>query len=146
MRVLICGSRDWTDTGPAPRMPSDTVVPRRAHPPPGLGGDLIRRELSSLQGVDVVIEGEAPGADTLTRHAAEELGIPVLPFPADWDRHGRAAGPIRNQRMIDEGHPDLVLAFTQDLNSSRGTADMVARAKRAGLPLRLISHTGEKSL
>jgi hypothetical protein len=45
MRVLICGSRDWTDAG------------------------LIHRELSSVQGVDVVIEGEAPGADTLARRA-----------------------------------------------------------------------------
>ena len=122
MRVLLCGSRHWTD------------------------GDLILRELSALQSVEVVIEGEAPGADTHARHAAEQLGIPVLHFPADWDRHGRAAGPLRNQQMLDEGKPDLVLAFTDGLNTSRGTADMVARARRAGVPVRLISHSGERSL
>lgn len=118
MRLLVCGSRHWTD------------------------GDLILRELSALQGVEVVIEGEAPGADTLARRAAEQLGIPVLPFPADWDRYGRGAGPRRNQQMLDDGHPDLVLAFSEDLNSSRGTADMCARARRAGAPVRLISHSG----
>lgn len=122
MRVLICGSRDFTDSA------------------------LMLRELSALQGVEVVIEGDSPGADSLAREAARQLGIPVLPFPADWNRHGRAAGPLRNQRMLKEGRPDQVLAFTEDLNSSRGTADMVARARRAGLPVRLISYAGERSL
>jgi hypothetical protein len=122
LRVLACGSRDWTD------------------------GELIRRELSSLQGVDVVIEGEAPGADTLAAAAARELGIPVLPFPADWDHYGRAAGPIRNQQMIEEGHPDLVLAFSESLNSSRGTADMVARARRARIRVVLVTRSGSHEI
>ncbi|MDE1838136.1 MAG: DUF2493 domain-containing protein [Euryarchaeota archaeon] len=122
MRLLICGSRDWTD------------------------GEKILHELATLQCVDLVIEGEAPGADTLSRRAAEQLGIPVLPFPADWEKHGRAAGPLRNQRMLDEGRPDQVLAFTDDLNSSRGTAVMVACARRAGVPVHLISHTKERNL
>lgn len=118
MRLLICGSRDWTD------------------------GDLILRELSSLRDVEVVIEGEAPGADTLARKAAEHLGLPVLPFPADWEKHGRAAGPLRNQRMLDEGKPDLILAFVDGLDTSRGTADMVSRARLAGVEVRLFSHSG----
>jgi hypothetical protein len=122
VRLLVCGSRDWTD------------------------GEMIFRELSALPDVEVVIEGEAPGADSLARRAAEQLGIPVLPFPADWEKHGRAAGPLRNQLMLDGGKPDLVLAFSEDLNSSRGTADTVARARRAGIPVRLFSHAGERSL
>lgn len=121
MRLLICGSRSWTD-----------------YP-------LILSTLRELHDVEVVIEGDAPGADTLAARAAREFRIPVLPFPADWDRHGRAAGPIRNQEMLDEGHPDLVLAFSEDLNSSRGTADMVAQARRAGVPVRLLSHSGVRS-
>ncbi len=115
MRVLVCGSRNWAD------------------------GALIHRELSALSGVAVVIHGAAPGADALAGEAASELGIPVLAFPAEWEKHGRAAGPIRNQRMLDEGRPDLVLAFSEDLNSSRGTADMIARARLARIPVRLIS-------
>lgn len=110
MRVLICGSRHWSN------------------------GNLILQVLRGLDGVEVVIEGEAPGADTLARQAAEQLGIPVLPFPADWERRGGAAGPLRNQRMLDQGKPDLVLAFSEDLTRSRGTLDMCARARRAGLP------------
>lgn len=48
---------------------------------------------------------------------------------ADWDGLGRKAGPIRNQRMLDEGKPDLVVAFPGD----KGTADMVRRARTASL-------------
>ena len=48
---------------------------------------------------------------------------------ADWAKHGRKAGPIRNQRMIDEGRPDLVVAFP----GGTGTADMVERARVAGI-------------
>lgn len=48
--------------------------------------------------------------------------------------------------MLDEGKPDLVLAFSEDLNSSRGTADMVARARRARIRVLLVSHTGRKEL
>ena len=118
MRLLICGSRDWTD------------------------GDLILRELSALRGIEVVNEGGAPGVDTLAQGAAEHLGIPVLPFPADWEKHGRAAGPLRNQRMLDEGKPDLILAFVDGLETRRGTADMVSRARLAGVETRVISHPG----
>lgn len=51
---------------------------------------------------------------------------------ADWKTHGRAAGPIRNQRMIDEWKPTLVIAFA----GGRGTADMIRRAKAAGIEVR----------
>jgi hypothetical protein len=122
MRLLVCGSRHWTDGGP------------------------VLSELSALSDVEVVIEGEAQGADTLARRAAEQLGIPVLPFPADWDRYGRGAGPRRNQQMIDEGKPDCVLACSEDLNSSRGTADMCARARRAGVRTILVNHDGQREL
>lgn len=52
-------------------------------------------------------------------------------FPADWDKHGRAAGLIRNARMLSESDPRVVVAFSPDLNFSRGTADMVAKARKA---------------
>lgn len=114
LRVLICGSRDWTD---------------------------YERIYAILEGiapyVACVIEGEARGADSLARRAAESLGIPVLKFPADWNKHGRAAGPIRNQQMLDEGKPNRVLAF--QLHNSSGTTDMIRRAKKAGIFVEVFS-------
>lgn len=109
MRVLICGGREWTD------------------------GAAIQRELAKLAGAALVVEGGARGADRLARHAADALGIPTRTFFADWLRYGRAAGPLRNQQMLDEGRPDLVLAFHADLARSKGTADMVRRARKAGV-------------
>lgn len=114
-RVLICGDRGWTN------------------------GRLILKYLKYLQafgGTKVVIEGECSGADSLARKAAEELGLEVAPFPANWKKFGRAAGPIRNQQMLDEGKPTYVLAFHNDIEHSKGTKDMVARARKAHIPVR----------
>lgn len=117
-RILICGDRFWADK------------------------ELIRAALEEfgLENIECVIEGEAPGADSLAREAAEELGIPVLKFPADWKKFGRAAGPIRNQQMLNEGKPTLVWAFHDHIEASRGTADMVRRANKANLEPAIHSH------
>lgn len=75
------------------------------------------------------------------------LDFVPLPFPAKWKEFGRAAGPIRNQQMLDEGKPELVLAFHDDLENSKGTKDMVGRAMKADLPVILYTHKkpqGEK--
>lgn len=53
-------------------------------------------------------------------------------FPADWTRFGRAAGPIRNQAMIDAG-ADLCLAFPWPGARNAGTWDCARRAKAAGI-------------
>ena len=119
MRVLVCGSRDWNDR------------------------DMIRAALSRLPSGTIVIEGEARGADLLARSVAEELGFEVVKFPADWTRYHRAAGPIRNQQMLVEGKPDYVIAFHDDIRTSKGTFDMVNRARGAGIRVMIISHHGE---
>tara|TARA_Y100000310_G_scaffold244963_1_gene249880 strand:+ start:4034 stop:4294 length:261 start_codon:yes stop_codon:yes gene_type:complete len=80
------------------------------------------------------------GADQMARQVCTELGIKVERFPADWHLYGRAAGVLRNQQMLDEGKPDLVLAFHDELESSKGTADMVRRAKKAGVEVRYFTH------
>lgn len=105
---LICGGRHYA--GPVAKVLYDLVAERDARP-------------------DLVIHGNAPGADTLGGKWAYRNGIKQRIFQADWIEHGRAAGPIRNQRMIDEGKPDLVIAFP----GGRGTADMVRRARKAGI-------------
>jgi hypothetical protein len=83
----------------------------------------------------VIISGAATGADTAAIDWAVVNWCQFLEFPADWKKLGPSAGPIRNQRMIDEGKPDLVLAFP----GGTGTADMVRRAKAAGIKVREVA-------
>jgi SLOG family YspA-like protein len=79
----------------------------------------------------VIITGGASGVDSTATDWAAVNWCQFKEYKADWKKHGRAAGPIRNQRMLDEGKPDLVVAFP----GGRGTADMVKRAKAAGVPV-----------
>lgn len=100
----------------------------------------------------VVIEGNASGADYVAHWWAtkspmhsynENADDPVfehLCFLADWGQYGKAAGPIRNQQMLDEGQPTLVIAFHDDLENSKGTKDMVKRAKKAEVPIWHMKH------
>jgi hypothetical protein len=115
MRVLVCGGRDFKDR---------SMVYR--------GMDSLVRDNTPIS---VVITGGAGGADYFGRCWAEICDIDIMTFRADWERQGKAAGPIRNQRMIDEGKPDIVIAFP----GGRGTADMVRRAKAAGIEVREIA-------
>jgi hypothetical protein len=109
MRALVCGGRDYDDR--------DHVWN-------------VLCELDARRGpFAVVIHGCAPGADTEAMIWAQTCNRKHAPFQADWQQHGNAAGPIRNQRMIDEGKPGLVIAFP----GGRGTADMVKRARAAGV-------------
>ena len=104
MRVLVCGGRDYLDR---------------------------RRLYDALDGIGIsfLISGGAAGADNLAADWAVYRRVPKKVFVAEWEVHGKAAGPIRNQRMLDEGRPDLVVAFP----GGRGTADMVRRAQKAGI-------------
>lgn len=113
IRLLVCGGRHF----------ADAVLLAE-----WLGG------LHSNPGISVLINGGAPGADTLACQFCEAREIPVETYPALWEVYGASAGPRRNQRMIDEGKPDLVLAFP----GGRGTADMVRRAKAAGIAVQVV--------
>jgi hypothetical protein len=115
VKVLCCGSRDWTAWEP------------------------IWRELRGLSGITEIVHGDCRGADKMCGYVAKKLGYPVHPFPADWDQFGRAAGMIRNGQMLKE-HPDigLVLAFHDNMATSRGTKNMVEQARAAGIPVNFI--------
>lgn len=120
-RVLVCGSRNWDRPW------------------------LVYAVLDGLEmnhGPLCIIEGEARGADLMGRAWAEDRSRPFEPFPADWERNGRAAGPIRNRKMLAEGKPDLVVAFSDDLPNSKGTRDMVTIARAAGVPTVVVSGGG----
>lgn len=121
MRVLVCGSRYFRDW----YLMRDTLL-----------------EYFTGAG-DVLIHGMAKGADQLSEavlsHQFNELNnmIGVERYHANWDKHGRAAGPIRNAQMLKEGRPDLVIAFLAP--NSSGTANMIAQAEKAGVPVKVIN-------
>ena len=106
MKILICGDRNYKNW------------------------EKIQNYLNTLDSETIIIHGCAKGADSLAGNLANGLGLNILRFPADWDTHGRAAGPIRNQQMLDEGQPDLVVYFHDDIENSKGTNDMITRAKK----------------
>lgn len=94
----------------------------------------LRHQNSNL----VVIQGGATGADKLAIEwwiAHDDINVICITEEVtqeEWERYGRMAGHIRNQRMLDKYAPNLVLAF----HGGRGTADMVRRAKQAGVEVR----------
>lgn len=107
-RPIVCGGRQGVD-------PLDVF--------------LELHKLHRTHGFQCIIHGNARGVDSDAREWAKLNKVLHAPFRADWDRHGKAAGPMRNQRMIDEGNPDGCIAFP----GGKGTADMVTRARKAGL-------------
>lgn len=109
-RVLVCGGRGYTDSE---RLFRILDVANNANP------------------ITLLVHGGARGADTLAQRWADDRGVCCMVYTANWKRDGKAAGPIRNQKMLDTEKPDMVIAFP----GGRGTADMVQRAERAGLPV-----------
>lgn len=118
-KVLICGSRDWTDRG------------------------LIHDWIARLPKGTIVIHGGAKGADRIAGEEAEAFGLEVRVYPANWTLHGDGAGPKRNAQMLAE-NPDIdrVLAFTWVVEGTqgvtRGSGDMVIKALAAGVRVTII--------
>jgi len=108
MRVLVCGGRGYEDWAAV------EVVLRIFDPR-----------------YTTLIHGACPtGADHIAESVAHALHWQrLIPYYADWDKYGRAAGPIRNKRMLVEGKPDVVIVFP----GGNGTANMVSQAHKAGL-------------
>lgn len=112
-RVLICGSRSF-----------------------GVSHiEVMKPELAALPPSTVVIHGGADGADSWGGAFAKQLGLSVVVFPAQWAKHGRGAGFKRNTEMLESG-VNLVLAFWNGV--SRGTADTLSKARRMGIPVRVV--------
>lgn len=106
-RLLVCGGRDFSD-----RNLMFAVLYALKDP--------------KLPPITTVIHGGAPGADTLAGEWAMHASIETACFAANWGLHGRAAGPIRNQEMLDLGKPTVVVAFP----GGKGTRDMTSRAHK----------------
>lgn len=106
MKVIVFGSREWCIEG------------------------IIYRVLSKLPKDTILINGYARGADRIADTIGRKLGFDVRPYPANWDQHGPAAGPIRNREMIAKEHPDAKrlkidkgFGFSTG-RSNKGTHDM----------------------
>lgn len=113
-RILITGSRDWTD--------QQTIWGALAP---------IARALPADQELVLVHGGCPTGADALCDEWARGFGAVIEVHPANWAKHGRKAGPIRNAEMVNLG-ADVVLAFIRD--NSRGASHTAALAEAAGIP------------
>ena len=107
--VICCGDRNW----------KDFTLPRK-----------ILEDLLEHDSNITVIHGDCRGADKICGYVARQLGMIVIPESADWNGHNPWAGPVRNQRMLDKYNIDVVVAFHNDLSKSKGTKDMVNRAKK----------------
>jgi hypothetical protein len=107
-KVLVCGGRDFNDVA---RL-RECLDAFHVH----------------LGPITVLIHGAAKGADSLAGDWARSKSIEERAYPADWKKHGRKAGPLRNQQMLDAEKPDLVMAFP----GGRGTAHMVRIAQEQG--------------
>jgi hypothetical protein len=114
LRVIICGSRNWKDE------------------------QIIKDYILNLPHDAVVITGGCRGADMIANIFANRYGFGTIVCNADWNRYGCAAGPIRNLEMLTY-KPDVVMAFHDDYLHSKGTLDMITKAKQAGVPVEVIT-------
>lgn len=106
-RILVCGGRDYGDA------------------------NYVHVELGMRKPACVITGGCPTGADAHAYEWALRMKVPTMTVQANWAQYGRKAGPLRNQQMIDSAMADLVLAFP----GGRGTADLVRRARKAGIPV-----------
>jgi len=114
-RLLVTGSREFTDID--------------------LGRRALTEAVAELPGKLTVVHGAARGADRLIAQLARDAGHRVEAWPADWEAHGRAAGFIRNQSMVNAG-AHLAIALLVDGEPCRGTRDCARRAETARIPVR----------
>ena len=126
MKILISGDRNWTD-----KIIVEAVI----------------RGVSEMFWGTEIVEGCAKGADHKAELAVENIRddcggdgrVFVDHHPADWEKYGKGAGPVRNQEML-ETDPNVVIAFHNDISASKGTKDMINRSLNEG---KLVFHIRE---
>lgn len=103
-RIIVAGSRDFTDYVTVKFEVLDAI-------------EDLQINYSDVQ----IVSGGARGVDSLGERLARELGFHLKVFPADWNKHGRRAGPLRNIQMGD--YADALVAIR--VNNSKGTTHMI---------------------
>jgi len=110
MKICVCGSRYWKDKNYV----EDKLDKLLEY----------NEDLSKI----TILQGGATGVDAIAKAYAERRGISVVEYPADWDKLGKAAGPIRNEKMIADA--DIVVAFLQRGKENKGTKNALQCANR----------------
>jgi hypothetical protein len=104
--------------------------------------DRVENYVNALPDGTTVVSGGAPGVDRWAEYAAAQRGLKVWVERADWDRYGRAAGPMRNALIV--AGAERLVAFWD--GSSRGTADTIRKARAAGIPVEVIGIEPEPTM
>tara|TARA_Y100000310_G_scaffold333584_1_gene411434 strand:- start:1707 stop:2081 length:375 start_codon:yes stop_codon:yes gene_type:complete len=115
-RILVCGGRDYQNEIRVAQVLNSAYE-----------SNVTFGEYDTI----IIIQGEAKGADALAKEWAGSNSLQHLKFPAKWDEHGKKAGYLRNKQMLDEGKPDVVIAFP----GGKGTALMIRLAEEAKVPV-----------
>ena len=117
-KVIIAGSREFTDYALLEKK-CDKILK-----------DIPKDKL-------IIVSGKCSGADLLGEHYAKSRGIPIEEFPADWNKHGKAAGPIRNKQMAY--YASHLIVFWNG-NDKGGSINMIKQAREQGLTIRIIEY------
>lgn len=123
-KILVTGDRKWKDS---------RIVE-----------DVLRQYYTLHKENLAIIQGCCSGADRAAQNFTIKYGCQNLSFPAEWDKYGKVAGPIRNTKMLEQS-PDLVIAFHDDIHNSKGTKDTVTKALFKGVKVYLYNNKGEVS-
>jgi hypothetical protein len=110
MRILVCGGRYYDNAG------------------------AVHRELIGFHWrtpITVIIHGGVSGAGAIAEAWARRNRVAVVRYPPNWECLGKRAEKLRNDFMLADSRPDFVIAFP----GGRNTADVVAKASAAGLPV-----------
>lgn len=123
LRIIIAGGRDFNDYNLLRNSVIKIITDKTAFP------DLV-----------VIVSGMARGADKLGVQFADEMGLEIVQFPADWDKLGKRAGYVRNVEMAkfasEDDNEGMLIAFWD--GKSKGTKHMIDTAKRYGLEVHII--------
>lgn len=116
MKVIIAGSRD------APKHVLDCLA------------FVIDQLINKRWEIDEIVSGGCAGPDMAGEDWAIVYGVPVKRFDADWKKHGKAAGPIRNREMADYADAAVVIWD----GKSRGSKNMIDEMKKRGKPVEVV--------
>ena len=162
MKILVCGGRDFAkipyhppvNYGPAATSPNFNKLYEEKKREYQFVHTEIQRYVESFgekfttEGYPndnylykdlLIINGAADGVDKASTDWAIINFVPFKEYKADWKTHGKAAGPIRNQQMLDTEKPDVVIAFP----GGKGTRDMINRANKANIRVIEVKYDNE---